>query len=223
YAGAMASPPTSDTDRFICIAYLLVDVGPRVLRQLLSHHTVTSTCTLDQYLAKHKTTINSLGRVFNQSLKNIMFPANGVATNLDDYDITLLSAIFLNIVPSLNHKQLDMVKRLREERNEVYGHAKSCQIGANDFQTYWNDISTTLTDLSKQCGDTAFEAKILQEIQRIKIARIPAGSHLGILKTWFDMTKSIKDELESVKDELKNVTARVQVLESNNTSSSSES
>ncbi|KAL3854589.1 hypothetical protein ACJMK2_013853 [Sinanodonta woodiana] len=215
-ADAMPSPPTSDTDRFMCIAYLLVDVGSRVLRQLLRHHTVTATSTLDQYLAKNKSTIQSLRRVFNQSQMDIMFPPNGDDTNLDDYDITLLSALFQNIVPTLSQQEKDMIKRLREERNKLYGHAKSCQIGANDFQTYWNGISSTLTTLSQQCGNTAFEAKILQEIQRTKVSAIPAGSYLGILTTWFDL-------IESFKDELQDVTARVQALELNTKPSSSES
>ncbi|KAL3854635.1 hypothetical protein ACJMK2_013896 [Sinanodonta woodiana] len=207
-AGAIPSQITSDTDRFMCIAYLLVDVGSKVLRQLLIHHTVTSTCTLDQYLVKNMNTINRLTRVFNQSQMDIMFPPTGKDTNLDDYDITLLSALFQNIVPTLSQPEKDMIKRLREERNELYGHAKSCQISASDFQTYWNDISSILTTLSQQCGDTAFEAKILQEIQRTKVSAIPAGSYLDILKTWFDM--------------MQNVTSRLQALESNKTSSSSE-
>ncbi|KAL3854597.1 hypothetical protein ACJMK2_013861 [Sinanodonta woodiana] len=205
----MSSPLISDTDRFMCIAYLLVDVGSRVLRQLLRHHTVTNTCTLDQHLTKHISTIQSLRRVFNQSQMDIMFPPNGDDTNLDDYDITLLSALFQNIVPTLSQQEKNMIKRLREERNKLYGHAKSCQIGANDFQTYWNDISSILTTLSQQCGDTAFEAKILQEIQRAKVSAIPAGSYLGILKTWFDM--------------IQNMSTRLQALESNTKPSSSES
>ncbi|KAL3855955.1 hypothetical protein ACJMK2_015152, partial [Sinanodonta woodiana] len=113
-AAGVVSSPISDTNRFISIAHLLVDVGSRVLRQLLSHHTVTPTCTLDQYLANHKNKINRLSKVFNQSLMDIMFPPNGAATNLDDYDITLLSAIFQNFVPTLSQQEKDMIKRLRE-------------------------------------------------------------------------------------------------------------
>ncbi|KAL3854630.1 hypothetical protein ACJMK2_013891, partial [Sinanodonta woodiana] len=208
-AAATLSAPASDTGRFMCIAYLLVDVGSRVLRQLLSHHTVTSTCTLGQYLARNISTINSLRRVFNLSLIYIMFPPNGDDTNLYDYDITLLTAIFQNIVPSLSKQEEDMIQRLREERNKLHVHAKSCQISASDFQTYWNAVSLILTTLSQQCGDTDFEAKILQEIQLTKISAIPAGSYLGLLKTWFDM--------------IQNVTSRLQALASNKTSSSSES
>ncbi|KAL3854625.1 hypothetical protein ACJMK2_013886 [Sinanodonta woodiana] len=211
-----SSAPTSDTDRFMCIVYLLVDVGPRVLRQLLSHHIVTSTCTLGQYLAKNISTINRLTRVFNPSLMDIMFPPNGDDTNLDTYDITLLTAIFQNIVPSLSKQEKDMIQRLREERNKLYAHAKSCQIDVNDFQTYWNDISSILTTLSQQCGDTAFEAKILQEIQRTKVSAIPAGSYLDILKTWFG-------RIETVEDELQNMSKRVKALELNTKPSPSDS
>ncbi|KAL3856010.1 hypothetical protein ACJMK2_015207 [Sinanodonta woodiana] len=130
---------------------------------------------------------------------DIMFPPNGSATNLDDYDITLLSAIFQNFVPTLSQQEKDMIKRLREVRNKLYAHANSCQISASDFQTYWNDISSTLTTLSKQCKDTAFETKISQEIKCTQVSAIPAGAYLDILKTWFE---SVKDEVDSVKDEV---------------------
>ncbi|KAL3854628.1 hypothetical protein ACJMK2_013889 [Sinanodonta woodiana] len=204
---ATSSAPTSDTDRFMCIAYLLVDVGSRVLRQLLSHHTVSSTCTLDQYLAKNISTINRLTRVFNPSQMDIMFPTNGDDTNLDDYDITLLSALFQNIVPTLSQQEKNMIKRLREERNKLYAHAKSCLISACDFQTYWNDISSTLITLSQQCGDTAFEAQILQEIQRTKVSAIPAGSYLDILKTWFDMIQNVTNRLQALEAKTKSLTS----------------
>ncbi|KAL3854314.1 hypothetical protein ACJMK2_013588 [Sinanodonta woodiana] len=215
-AGAMPSAATSDTDRFICIAHLLVDVGSRVLRQLLRHHTVTSTCTLDQYLAKHRNTINSLKRFFNQSQMDIMFPPNGVATYLENYDITLLSAIFQNIVPTLSQQEKDMIKILREERNKLYGHANSCQISASDFQTYCKDISSTLTGLSQQCGDTAFEAEILRETQCTQISAIPAGSNLDILKIWFGRIQNVEGVLQDMR-------ARLQALESREMSSGSES
>ncbi|KAL3854533.1 hypothetical protein ACJMK2_013798, partial [Sinanodonta woodiana] len=214
--GNMPSAPANDTDRFMCIAYLLVDVGSRVLRQLLSHHTVTATSTLDQYLAKNMNTLNRLKRVFNQSQMDIMFPPTGKDTNLDDYDITLLSALFQNIVPTLSKQEKDMIKTLREERNKLYGHAKSCHLNANDFQTYWKDISSTLTTLSQQCRDTAFEAKILQEIQRVQVSASPAGTYLDILKTWFE-------KIETFEGVLQNVTTRLQTLESRKNSSGSES
>ncbi|KAL3854524.1 hypothetical protein ACJMK2_013789 [Sinanodonta woodiana] len=215
-AAAMLSAPTSDTDRFMCIAHLLVDVGSRVLRQLLRHHTVTSTCTLDQYLAKHRNTINSLKRFFNQSQMDIMFPPNGVSTDLDNYDITLLSAIFQNIVPTLSQQEKDMIKRLREERNKLYGHANSCQISANDFQTYCKDISLTLTGLSQQCGDTAFEAEILHETQCTQISAIPAGSNLDILNIWCGRMQNVEGVLQDMR-------VRLQALEAREMSSGSES
>ncbi|KAL3854459.1 hypothetical protein ACJMK2_013727 [Sinanodonta woodiana] len=215
-AAAMPSAPTSDIDRFMCIAHLLVDVGSRVLRQLLRHHTVKSTCTLDQYLAKHRNTINSLKRFFNQFQMDIMFPPNGVATDLDNYDITLLSAIFQNIVPTLSQQEKDMIKRLREERNKLYGHANSCQISANDFQTYCKDISSTLTGLSQQCGDTAFEAEILHETQCTQISAIPAGSNLDILKIWFGRMQNVEGVLQDMR-------VRLQALEAREMSSGSES
>ncbi|KAK3607774.1 hypothetical protein CHS0354_040678, partial [Potamilus streckersoni] len=159
----MPSPPAGDMDRFMRLTYLLVDVGSRVLRQLLNHHTVTPTCTLDQYLANNRSTLVSLlkRKVLHQPQMDILFPPNGGNTNLEDYDVTLLSTLFNNVVPSLTQQEESMIKSLREDRNNLYGHAKSCKMNASEYQTCWNSISSTLTTLIQQCGDPNFQNEIL--------------------------------------------------------------
>ncbi|KAK3586480.1 hypothetical protein CHS0354_016903 [Potamilus streckersoni] len=182
------------------LTYLLVDVGSRVLRQLLIHHTATPTCTLDQYLAKHKSTLNNLlkRKVLHQSQMDILFPPNLGNTNLEDYDVTLLSALLNNVVPSLTQQEEDMIKHLREDRNKLYGHAKSCKMNAMEYQTCWKIISSILITLSQQCGDPDFENVISQEIQQIQVSAIPTGSYLDILKTWFSLVETVKGSLQTV-------------------------
>ncbi|KAK3606663.1 hypothetical protein CHS0354_021186 [Potamilus streckersoni] len=214
--------PTSDTDRFMHITYLLVDVGSRILRKLLCHHTVTPTCTLDQYLANNRNKINSLlkRKVLHQSQMDILFPPSGANTNMDDYDVTLLSALFNNIVPGLNPQEENMIKSLREDRNTLYGHAKSCKMNASYYQTCWNSISSTMTTLSQYCGDPNFQNEILQELQRTQVSAVPTGSYLDILKTWFSKIETAEGSLETVMgsletagDAIKTLTARVEALE----------
>ncbi|KAL3865350.1 hypothetical protein ACJMK2_006948 [Sinanodonta woodiana] len=194
YAGTMPSTPISDKDRFMCIAYLLNDVGSKVLRQLF-HDMVTHTCTLGQHLANNKNKIDSLlkKKVLNASQMDIMFPPNGDPTNLTDYDITLLSALFNNIMPSLGHQEKNLIKSLRENRNKLYGHTKSCKMNASDFQTCWSDISSTLITLSQQCVDTKFTNDISVEIQQ---TQVPDASYLSMIHTLYSKIERIEQKLE---------------------------
>ncbi|KAL3889154.1 hypothetical protein ACJMK2_001508 [Sinanodonta woodiana] len=162
-------PSVDDTDRFVHIACLLVNVGSKVLRRLLLFHTVTPTCTLDQYLANKRIDLDNLRkkRILNKSQMDILFPPSGI-TSLGDYDITLLSALFTNIVPNISQQHLDMIHYLRDKRNEIFAHAPSVAVNLNNYQTFWNDIYTRLEALSKQCNDPDFEKEISKEIQGIQ-------------------------------------------------------
>ncbi|KAK3575710.1 hypothetical protein CHS0354_020176 [Potamilus streckersoni] len=147
----VTQPPTvEDTDRFMHIACLLVNVGSRVLRRLLHFHTVTPVCTLDQYIANKRIDIDNLRkrRILNKSQMDILFPPGG-STNLGDYDITLLSALFTNIVLTISQQELNMIQFLRDKRNEIFAHAKSVTVNSNDYQTFWSDICSKLGALSK--------------------------------------------------------------------------
>ncbi|KAL3889410.1 hypothetical protein ACJMK2_001754 [Sinanodonta woodiana] len=179
-AAVMQAPSLDDTDRFMHIACLLVNVGSRVLRRLLHFHMVTPTCTLDQYFSKKKTDIDNLRKrkILNKSQMDILFPPGGT-TNLGDYDITLLSALFTNIVPNISQQQLNMIQSLRDKRNEIFAHAKSVMVNSNDYQTFWNDICKTLEALSKQCNDPDFENEIYKEIQGIQLSTVQ-GSRVQI-------------------------------------------
>ncbi|KAL3888756.1 hypothetical protein ACJMK2_001116, partial [Sinanodonta woodiana] len=165
------TPSLDDTGRFVHIACLLVDVGSKVLRRLLFYHAVTPSCSLDQYLAQKRTVIDSLRKkkILNKSQMTILFPQSG-STNLGDYDITLLSALFTNIVNSISQQQLNMIQFLRDKRNEIFAHAKSVKVTSNDYHTFWNDICRTLEALSKQCNDPDFENEISRDIQAISVS-----------------------------------------------------
>ncbi|KAL3887723.1 hypothetical protein ACJMK2_000116, partial [Sinanodonta woodiana] len=197
-AGPMPSAPISDKDRFMCIAYLLNDVGSKVLRQLL-HDMVTPTCTLDQHFANNRRKIDKLlkKKVLNASQMDIMFPPNGDPTNLTDYDITLLSALFNNIMPSLGIQEKDLIKSLRENRNKLYGHTKSCKMNASDFQTCWSDISSTLITLSQQCGDTKFKNEISVEIKQ---TQVPDVSYLSMIHTLYSRIERLESSKASTSE-----------------------
>ncbi|KAL3889408.1 hypothetical protein ACJMK2_001752 [Sinanodonta woodiana] len=183
-AAVTQAPSLDDTDRFMHIACLLVNVGSRVLRRLLLFHTVTPTCTLDQYLAKKRIDIDNLKKrkILNKSQMDILFPSGGI-TSLGDYDISLLSALFTNIVPNISPQQLNMIQFLRDKRNEIFAHAKSVTVSSNDYQTFWNDICKTLKALSKQCNDPDFDNEISKEIQGIQVSSVQGTSLHDTLQT----------------------------------------
>ncbi|KAL3889125.1 hypothetical protein ACJMK2_001479, partial [Sinanodonta woodiana] len=185
-------PSVDDTDRFMHIACLLVNVGSKVLRRFLLFHTVTPTCTLDQYLANKRIDLDNLRkkRILNKSQMDILFPPSGI-TSLGDYDITLLSALFTNIVPNISQQHLDMIHYLRDKRNEIFAHAPSVAVNLNNYQTFWNDIYTRLEALSRQCNDPDFEKEISKEIQGIQ------GS------TFQD--KWLQDKLQSLSGRMENI------------------
>ncbi|KAK3598937.1 hypothetical protein CHS0354_036253 [Potamilus streckersoni] len=177
------APAVKDTDRFMHIACLLVNVGSRVLRRLLLYHTVMPGCTLDQYLANNRIDIDDLRKrkILNKSQIDILFPPGG-STNLADYDITLLSALFTNVVLTVSLQELNMIQFLRDKRNVIFAHAKSVAVNLNVYQTFWNDICRTLEVLSKQCNDPDFENEILKEIQGIKVSTVQGTSFLDALQ-----------------------------------------
>ncbi|KAL3889377.1 hypothetical protein ACJMK2_001721, partial [Sinanodonta woodiana] len=183
-AAVTQAPPLDDTGRFVHVACLLVDVGSKVLRRLLLYHTVTPACTLDQYLAKKITDIDNLRKrkILNKSQMDILFPLGG-SSNLGDYDISLLSALFTNIVPNISQQELNMIQSLRDKRNEIFAHAKSVAVSSNDYQTFWNDICKTLEALSKQCNDPDFQNEILREIKGIQVSTVQGTTLLDAQQT----------------------------------------
>ncbi|KAL3887737.1 hypothetical protein ACJMK2_000130 [Sinanodonta woodiana] len=178
------APSLDDTGRFVHIACLLVNVGSRVLRRLLLYHTVKPTRNLDQYLAKKRIDIDNLRKrkIINKSQMDILYPPGG-CTNLGDYDITLLSALFTNIVNNISQQQLNMIQFLRDKRNEIFAHAKSVTVNSNDYQTFWNDICSTLEALCKQCNDPDFKNEISREIQAIQVTTFQGTSLPDALQT----------------------------------------
>ncbi|KAL3888933.1 hypothetical protein ACJMK2_001293, partial [Sinanodonta woodiana] len=183
-ADVMHTSLVDDRDRYMHIACLLVNVGSRVVRRLLHFHMVTPSCTLDQYLAKKRIAIDNLRKrkILNKSQMAILFPSSG-STNLGDYDISLLSALFTNIVPNISQQQLNMIQSLRDKRNKIVAHAKSVTVNSNDYQTLWNDICRILEALSRQCNDPDFENEIPREIQGIKVSTIQGTSLCDALQT----------------------------------------
>ncbi|KAL3889191.1 hypothetical protein ACJMK2_001539, partial [Sinanodonta woodiana] len=176
-------PSIDDKDRFMHIACLLVNVGTRVLRRLLHFHTVTPTCTIDQYLDKNITDIDNLRKrkILNKSQMAILFPTNGI-TNVADYDITLLSALFTNIVHSISQQQLDMIQSLRDKRNEI-AHAESVKVNLKDYRRLLNAIRKSLVALSRQCNDSEFENEITREIRGIQLSSVQGTSLFDTLQT----------------------------------------
>ncbi|KAL3887744.1 hypothetical protein ACJMK2_000137 [Sinanodonta woodiana] len=157
-------------ERFARVSSLLLDVGSKILRKVLIYYTTTSLCTLDQYIKKKEPDILDLKkkRVLTKNQVDIIFPQSG-QTDINEYDITLVSALLNNVYPSLGPQEKKMITDLRTERNNL-AHSHSTMMNEQDFQTKWTYITTILTDLCKLCNDPNFDTEIQKEIQDIQLS-----------------------------------------------------
>ncbi|KAL3890768.1 hypothetical protein ACJMK2_003046 [Sinanodonta woodiana] len=183
-------------ERFTRVSSLLLDVGSKVLRKVLIYYTTTSLCTMDQYMKKKEPDILDLKKkkVLTKTQVDIIFPQNG-QTDINEYDITLVSALLNNIYPSLGPQDKQIITNLRSERNNL-AHSHSTMMTEQEFQKRWTDINTILSDLCKLCNDHSFVNEIQNEIQNILLS----GSDAMASKL-----KEVREELNKLCKDLESI------------------
>ncbi|XP_033730871.1 uncharacterized protein LOC117320373 [Pecten maximus] len=158
YKPSMAAtyPTTKKTTNFARICRLVVDVFPDIFRQLLVARLPASGLT-----TALRTNRKVIFPLLNFQQKRILYPQVGVFRGSEkDLDVSLLYILLRNLVnipphkngwgrdPDIADRSLSAnIDRLRSQRNEAYGHAKSASISDTDFQTRWADIRQSIEDL----------------------------------------------------------------------------
>ncbi|XP_033730862.1 uncharacterized protein LOC117320370 isoform X3 [Pecten maximus] len=158
YKPSMAAtyPTTKKTTNFARICRLVVDVFPDIFRQLLVARLPASGLT-----TALRTNRKVISPLLNAQQKRILYPKVGVFRGSEkDLDVSLLYILLRNLVnipphkkgwgrdPDIADRSLSAnIDRLRSQRNEAYGHAKSASISDTDFQTRWADIRQSIEDL----------------------------------------------------------------------------
>ncbi|KAK3596223.1 hypothetical protein CHS0354_033058 [Potamilus streckersoni] len=177
------------SERFTRISSLVIDIGTKVLRKVLLHFTNAS---LDEYMTNNKPDILELRS------KKVLTQAQ---TDIDQYDITLASALLSNIYPSLSQQEKQIIADLRRQRNYL-AHYPSTRMSKQDFQTQWIQVTRTLTELCNLCNDSNFENNVQKEIKDIQQTGPSAIlSHLPEITRELKRVSKILDEIAMIEIE----------------------
>ena len=133
------------------------------------------------------------------------------------FDLTLFYTLIRNLVlpsvaaPSNGWGKLpvsasqtttgDDVERMRDLRNNVYGHASSTGISDPDFRGYWKTIQDICTRMETQYGVTTFTHK-LKDIEKIDFVSKAVSDYIDIVDKLLKNMKrddDLQEELDSLK------------------------
>ncbi|KAK3598395.1 hypothetical protein CHS0354_019798 [Potamilus streckersoni] len=174
-ADAPCTSKDAERENFNRISCLLVDIGTQVLRRLLYFYAVTRDCTLVEFLKNNEKDIRDLRKktILTKPQLDEIFPITGT-TDSRKYDISLTSALLLNVVKNLDPQVERAIKDVKNDRNLYQAHASSARMNSSDFSTHWTRISKNLIYLCRCCRDPDFEDHISEEIKRIKQSGLQA-------------------------------------------------
>ena len=184
---------------------LLVDGGGYLTKQMLLQNAISGTIkTLDEFLAeKHvKQSIKKLKskKYIHAPQYAIIYPPNGNPTNLDDWDITLVTLILNNcLTPS--PAEYIAIQDIRELRNTLYGHTAKVEMTDTDFQQNWTNISSTLIKHSKLLTDPNGTKVIQDLITTISTETLSADKTIETLKHWYEWGMDVEERIDELSKE----------------------
>ena len=210
----------AESENFFRLVTLIVDVGSKVLRDVLLH--IISPDTFDKFIQSNIHIINHL--YYNRP--KVLFPnefnlLNETPPDPEKFDITLLVKIFRNIISSIRPNIVppnynwgtqfppgpadiglaDDIYRLREFRNSIFAHISNTRVTNVRFQVLWIEIGTVISRVAGH-GSRGFKKTIEDTIHELKTVTVPQSSAvclLTTLKAWHDEDErfqDIKTELE---------------------------
>ncbi|XP_077863693.1 NACHT, LRR and PYD domains-containing protein 3-like [Saccoglossus kowalevskii] len=168
------------------LSALLLNEGTHVIRRYFDSQFPPSTLQKILNNTKNTKTFNYLlkkTKVLNQRQYDLLYPPTGAIPSSANFDITLLILLIRNLcglhppnwsgwnqTPQPNDKSLvaDLI-RLKQFRNELYGHIVTTEISDAQFTQYWSDISDVLIRLgSKQSDIEKYKIQSLDPMARVE-------------------------------------------------------
>ncbi|KAL3862174.1 hypothetical protein ACJMK2_008161, partial [Sinanodonta woodiana] len=124
--------------------------------------------SFDQFV---QTKINEIlklkkNKILSKGQIDTVLPQNGT-TDLTNYDISLTSALLMNLIRNLNPHVTQKIQDVRNDRNKYHAHACSAQMRRSDFDVQWPRITGNIIDLCKECLDPSFVQDIQEEMQTL--------------------------------------------------------
>ena len=199
------------------VCQLLINKGGIALRDIL--HKLLHPSTLAAELIAHKGTLKKIRKcVINDRQWDLLFPASG-SPDSNDFDITLLTILLRNICalpsprrgwdvmpPATDTSVSADIARIKNLRNEIYGHTAKTEYDDTTFENYWQDISTPLIRLGispKDIGDLKV-ASLISKIEQLakcdftsKINNLCKKFQDGTRQWFFDQLSSWFNDEES--------------------------
>ena len=179
---------------------LVIDGGTQALRKFLQKcHPGKSIQTI---LAAEKHKISPLkGKVINQTQWDVLYPTPPNTTDINNFDITLLSILLRNIcgltapatgwVNEPNACDLSNeanIVRVRLFRNEVHAHITETGVSTTDFEDYWKKIIPVLVSLGIDQAQT--EILKVEECGEEIIQRV--------MNEWNEMEDDVREDLKRI-------------------------
>ncbi|XP_033727423.1 uncharacterized protein LOC117316762 isoform X2 [Pecten maximus] len=219
YKPSMAAtyPTTKKTTNFARICRLVVDVFPDIFRQLLVARLPASGLTTA--LGTNRKVIFPL---LNFQQKRILYPQLGVFRGSEkDLDVSLLYILLRNLVnipphkngwgrdPDIADRSLSAnIDRLRSQRNEAYGHAKSASISDTDFQTRWADIRQSIEDLQSGGHITGTFVVAVDKIGTMRMDPSTERNFIALVKEMEGEICDVKQRQDEMTTDMDNLKGR---------------
>ncbi|XP_033731337.1 uncharacterized protein LOC117320960 [Pecten maximus] len=211
-------PSTKETTNYARICRLVVDVIPDVFRQLLIARLPVS--GIASVLTSQR---GKIFKLLNNQQKKIIYPPGGMFQGTaKDFDIPLLYILLRNLgniqphrkgwgqVPDKADRSLSAnIERLRIQRNEAYGHAKSASLSDVDFQANWTDIRQSIEDLQNGCHITGTFVADVNIIETMRMDPSTDSNFLALVKEMEGEIGDIKDQITKDREKLRGTVAAV--------------
>ncbi|XP_033730861.1 uncharacterized protein LOC117320370 isoform X2 [Pecten maximus] len=223
YKPSMAAtyPTTKKTTNFARICRLVVDVFPDIFRQLLVARLPASGLT-----TALRTNRKVISPLLNAQQKRILYPKVGVFRGSEkDLDVSLLYILLRNLVnipphkkgwgrdPDIADRSLSAnIDRLRSQRNEAYGHAKSASISDTDFQTRWADIRQSIEDLQSGGHITGTFVVAVDKIGTMRMDPSTERNFIALVKEMEGEICDVKQRQEEMTTDMDNLKGTVDAV-----------
>jgi hypothetical protein len=157
-ATASSGQATEEQTNFLRLAIMLVDMAPKVLRQVFDHYCPPANLLRHLQATPNAQTLNRLyqRKTITQPQWDTIFPLSGSPTS-STYDVTIFVLMLRNVCgvnpprtgwdqmpPTSDVSQAADIVRIRRWRNELLAHAHKAETSNTSFTQLWKQVSEVI-------------------------------------------------------------------------------
>ena len=151
---------TQEEENWLRFAYLLVDEGTKWVCKILKDY--LANMTLTSFLKYNKKSLEALTKrrpntkdktkdkstncppVFYEEQFASLFPEDNSEPVIEELDLTLLITLILQLKSSKHEDKRPGLVRMRQMRNDAYGHIVKCKMSNEEFKIQWSELTKIL-------------------------------------------------------------------------------